>query len=320
MAQEKSNAGSSFMKFLTKGGVLIATIIMFIIGTFVSDKFFTLNNMVNVARQISIDGIIALAMTFVVITGGVDLSVGSQVAVIGIVVAQILKAGMHPVIAICAGLLIGALFGVLNGLGVTKGKLPPFIMTLGTMTAIRGIALYLSNGAPQNWRNTETNIKFIGQGYLFGIPFPIFIFAAMLLAGWYMLRYTSFGRNIYAVGDNREAARLNGVNVNKTLLISFVMTGAASAIAAIVLTSKLSSADPTAGNGYELNALARCYIGGCSAAGGEGSIIGTLIGCCLLGFLSNIMNLVGVNSYMQQIVEGLIIIIAVLLGTIRRRS
>lgn len=319
MAQKNASA-SSIVKFLTKRGVLVATIIMFIVGAFASDKFFTLNNMVNVARQISIDGIIALAMTFVVITGGVDLSVGSQVAVIGIVVAQILKAGMNPVIALGAGLLVGALFGLLNGLGVTKGKLPPFIMTLGTMNAIRGLALYLSNGAPQNWRNTDTNITFIGQGYILGIPFPIFIFAAMLALGYYLLRYTSFGRNIYSVGDNREAARLNGVNVNKTLMISFIMTGVASAIAAIVLSSKLSSADPTAGNGYELNALARCYIGGCSAAGGEGSILGTLIGACLLGFLSNIMNLVGVNSYMQQIVEGLIIIVAVLLGTIKKRS
>lgn len=308
------------LKKLGSLGVLWALVVVFIIGCIASDKFFASGNIINVMRQISINGIIALAMTFVCLTGGVDLSVGSQVAVYSMMMAQMLKAGMNPWVAIPLTLVAALVIGYLNGLGVTRGKLAPFIMTLGSMTALRGLAKYISNGAPQNWRATGTDISFIGQGYVGFLPFSVILFLVIFFVFLYILRCTRFGKNVYAIGDNREAARLNGINVRRTELICFVLSAFASFVSALVLTSKLTSADPTAGDGYELKALSMCYIGGISTAGGVGSITGTLIGACLLTMLSNIMNLVGINSYMQNIVEGLIVIFAVLISTMSKKK
>ena len=308
------------LKKLGSLGVLWALVVVFIIGCIASDKFFTSGNIINVMRQISINGIIALAMTFVCLTGGVDLSVGSQVAVYSMMMAQMLKAGMNPWVAIPLTCVAALVIGFLNGLGITRGKLAPFIMTLGSMTALRGLAKYISNGAPQNWRATGTDISFIGQGYVGFLPFSVIIFLTIFFVFLYILRCTRFGKNVYAIGDNREAARLNGINVRRTELICFVLSAFASFVSALVLTSKLTSADPTAGDGYELKALSMCYIGGISTAGGVGTITGTLIGACLLTMLSNIMNLVGINSYMQNIVEGLIVIFAVLISTMSKKK
>ena len=305
---------NAILKKMKSMGVFWALVVLFLVGCIASPQFLKAGNMINVARQISINGIIALAMTFVCLIGGVDLSVGSQVAVYAIIMATMMKNNISPFLAIPAAFATAMLIGFLNGLGVSKGKLAPFIMTLGSMTALRGLAKYISNGSPQSWRNTGINIKFIGQGYVGFIPFPVIIFIILFLAAFYTLKYTSFGRSVYSVGDNKEAARLNGINVPRTQLICFILTAFGSFVSALVLTSKLSSADPTAGDGYELTALSMCYIGGISTMGGVGSITGTLIGACLLTVLSNIMNLVGINSYMQNIVQGLIVIFAVLLG------
>ena len=302
------------LKKMKTMGVFWALIVLIIVGTFASPQFMQPGNIINVMRQISINGVIALSMTFVCLIGGVDLSVGSQVAVYAIVMASMMKANISPFIAIPTSLAISIVIGFLNGLGVSKGKLAPFIMTLGSMTALRGLAKYISNGSPQSWRNTDINIKFIGQGYVGFIPFPVIIFLILFFAAYYTLKYTRFGRSVYAVGDNKEAARLNGINVPRVQLICFMLTAFGSFVSALVLTSKLSSADPTAGDGYELTALSMCYIGGISTVGGVGTITGTLVGACLLTVLSNIMNLVGINSYMQNIVQGLIVIFAVLLG------
>lgn len=315
MAQVQSQAkGAKAKKILGSFGTLWAVVVLCIVGAIVSDSFLTTSNIINVLRQISINGIIALGMTFVCLAGGVDLSVGSQVAVYGIMIAAMLKHSMNPVAAILLTLGAALVIGFLNGLGVSKGKLAPFIMTLGSMTALRGLAKYISNGSPQSWRNTGINIKFIGQGYVGFIPFPVIIFAALFFIGYYILKYTEFGRAVYSIGDNREAARLNGMKVAKTECLCFVITAFVSFVSALVLTSKLSSCDPTAGTGYELDALSMCYIGGISPMGGSGNIVGTLIGACLLSILSNLMNLVGINSYMQNIVQGLIVIFAVLLS------
>ena len=311
---------NSSKKWISEMGTLWALIVLCIVGALVSPSFLKGANIINVMRQISINGIIALGMTFVCLTGGVDLSVGSQVAVYGIMIAQMLKNNVNPLIAIPVTLVVALLIGFLNGLGIAKGKLAPFIMTLGSMTALRGLAKYISNGSPQNWRATGIDIKFIGQGYVGFIPVPVIIFVVMFLIGFYILRYTWFGRSVYAIGDNREAARLNGINVEKTQLICFIITAFVCFMSALVLTSKLSSCDPTAGEGYELDALSMCYIGGISTMGGVGKISGTLIGACLLTVLSNIMNLVGINSYMQNIVQGLIVIFAVLLGGLSARK
>ena len=315
--QKKNNA---FLKKMGSLGVLWALIIVFALGCIASNKFAASGNIINVMRQVSINGIIALAMTFVCLTGGVDLSVGSQVALYSMMIAQMLKGGMSPFLAIPIAAVTSLVVGLLNGIGITKGRLAPFIMTLGSMTALRGLAKYISNGAPQNWRATGTDISFIGQGYVGFVPFPVILFLVLFFVCLYVLRYTRFGRNVYAIGDNREAARLNGINTHKTELICFMLTSFASFISALVLTSKLTSADPTAGEAYEMKALSMCYIGGISTMGGSGSIVGTLLGACLLTLLSNIMNLRGINSYMQDIVQGLIIILAVLISNFSQRK
>ena len=320
MATKTSKQENKVLKKLASLGVLWALIIICIIGSICSDNFAKPSNIINVMRQISINGIIALGMTFVCLTGGVDLSVGSQVAVYGIMIAKMLKAYISPWIAIPVTLITALVIGFLNGLGVTKGKLAPFIMTLGSMTALRGLAKFISNGTPQSWRTTGIDISFLGQGYIGFIPVSVIIFVVLFLIAFYLLKYTRFGRSVYAVGDNREAARLNGINIASAEMLCFVLTAFASFVSALVLASKLTSSDPTAGNGYELTALSMCYIGGISPMGGVGSIVGTLIGACLLSTLSNIMNLVGINSYMQDIVQGLIVIFAVLIGGISSRK
>lgn len=257
-------SNNKVLKKLASLGVLWALVIICIIGCLISDAFAKPSNIVNVMRQIAENGIIALGMTFVCLTGGVDLSVGSQVAVYGIMLAVMLKAYIMPWISIPLTLLTALVVGLLNGLGVTKGRLAPFIMTLGSMTALRGLAKYISNGTPQSWRVTGIDISFIGQGYVGFLPFSVILFVVLFLIGFYLLKFTRFGRSVYAIGDNREAARLNGINVKLTEAACFVITAFASFMSALVLSTKLTSADPTSGDGYELTALSMCYIGGIS--------------------------------------------------------
>lgn len=313
--RENSKAWPKIKEKAKQLSVLGALIVICIAATILSPKFATVNNIVNVMRQISMNGIVALGMTFVCLTGGVDLSVGSIVGLSGVTMATLMSTGVGPAIALPVALLMGLVMGFLNGLGIVVGKLPPFIMTLGSSTALRGLTLIISKGYPINWRNTPFNIKFIGQGYIFGIPVPVYIYVILFLIGFYVLKYTHFGHSVYAIGDNREAARLNGINVKKTEWICFMITGLAAAISAIVLTAKLSAADPNNGDGYELTALSMVYMGGVSTSGGTGSILGTLLGAMLIGVLSNVQNMLGISPYVQKLVEGLIVIAAVLLST-----
>ena len=294
-------------------GMLWALIVICVIAAIISPQFLKASNIVNVIRLVSINGIIAMGMTFVVLTGGVDLSVGAIVGVVAVSVAMLFQRNVPIALAVAVGLAIGAVLGAINGLGVTKGKLAPFIMTLGSLTALQGVSLYMANGSPQNWRDTGIDFKFLGQGTLLGIPVPVYIFAAVFLISLYVLKYTEFGRNVYAVGDSREAARLSGINTKKVEALCFVITGFLSALSSIILISRLSVGEPTAGDGYELDALAMVYIGGCSTSGGSGSVVGTLIGAILLSVISNVLNLLGVSPFIQKVVKGLIIIGAVLL-------
>ena len=294
-------------------GMLWALIVICVIAAIISPQFLKASNIVNVIRLVSINGIIAMGMTFVVLTGGVDLSVGAIVGVVAVSVAMLFQRNVPIALAVAVGLVIGAVLGAINGLGVTKGKLAPFIMTLGSLTALQGVSLYLANGSPQNWIDTGIDFKFLGQGTLLGIPVPVYIFAVVFLISLYVLKYTEFGRNVYAVGDSREAARLSGINTKKVEALCFVITGFLSALSSIILISRLSVGEPTAGDGYELDALAMVYIGGCSTSGGSGSVVGTLIGAILLSVISNALNLLGVSPFIQKVVKGLIIIGAVLL-------
>ncbi len=268
--KENNHGGSKLLvKNLKAMGILWALILICIIAAAISPNFLRPANIVNVVRSVSLNGIIAMGMTFVVLTGGVDLSVGSIVGVVAVSCAMMLQKGISPAITLVTGLIIGACLGLINGIGVTRGGLAPFIMTLGTMTALRGVARYLANGAPQSWTDSGTDFSFLGQGSIFEIPVPVYIFLAVFFVAFYILKYTSFGRSVYALGDSREAARLCGINTKRVETLCFVITGFLSALSAIIFISRLGIGQPEAGEGYELDALAMVYIGGASTAGGK---------------------------------------------------
>lgn len=294
-------------------GPLIGLIVITILLTFLSDSFFTVNNLLNLLRQISINALIAFGMTFVVLTAGIDLSVGSLLALGSALTAGLLASGMDPLLAILLGLLIGLALGAVNGLIITKGKVAPFIATLATMTVFRGATLVYTDGKPITGLSDSTVFEMIGRGYLFGIPFPIIIMLIVFLILLFVLKSTVFGRQVYAVGGNEEAAILSGIKTDRVKIWVYSLTGMLSVLAGIILTSRLNSAQPTAGNMYELDAIAAVVIGGTSLMGGRGRIVGTLIGALIIGVIGNGLNLLNVSSFYQQIVKGGVILLAVLL-------
>ncbi len=294
-------------------GPLIGLIVITILLTFLSDSFFTVNNLLNLLRQISINALIAFGMTFVVLTAGIDLSVGSLLALGSALTAGLLASGMDPLLAIFLGLLIGMALGAVNGLIITKGKVAPFIATLATMTVFRGATLVYTDGKPITGLSDSAVFEMIGRGYLFGIPFPVIIMLIVFLILMFVLKSTVFGRQVYAVGGNEEAAILSGIKTDRVKIWVYSLTGMLSVLAGIILTSRLNSAQPTAGNMYELDAIAAVVIGGTSLMGGRGRIVGTLIGALIIGVIGNGLNLLNVSSFYQQIVKGGVILLAVLL-------
>ncbi len=276
--------------------------------------FLTVSNLLNVLEQTSINAVIAAGMTFVIISGGIDLSVGSLVAVAGVVLASTLHAGVPIPIAIAASLAVGFGFGVLNGLAITWGRLPPFIATLGMMSIARGCALLFTEGRPLS--GFEPAFRVIATGRVLGIPAPVFLTIVVYLLAHFVLAETRFGRYAYSMGGNEEATRLSGVNVRLHKTLVYGVSGLASAVAAVLLTARLNSAQPIAGIMYELDAIAAVVIGGTSLMGGEGGVGGTLIGALIMGVLRNGLNLLGVSSFVQQIVIGLVIVVAVLIDTV----
>lgn len=298
---------------LSKLGPLIGLILITILLTFLSDSFFTVNNLMNLLRQISINALIAFGMTFVILTAGIDLSVGSLLALGSALTAGMLASGMDPMLAIFIGLLIGLALGAMNGLIITKGKVAPFIATLATMTIFRGVTLVYTDGKPITGLSDSITFEMIGRGYLFGIPFPIIIMLIVFLILFFILNNTVFGRQVYAVGGNEEAATLSGIKTDRVKIWVYSLTGMLSVLAGIILTSRLNSAQPTAGTSYELDAIAAVVIGGTSLMGGRGRIVGTLIGALIIGVIGNGLNLLSVSSFFQQIVKGGVILLAVLL-------
>jgi ribose transport system permease protein len=249
----------------------------------------------------------------VILLGGIDLSVGSILALSSVLTATLLRAGVDPMLSTLLGILAGAAMGLVNGLVISKGKVAPFIATLATMTILRGLALVFSNGSPITGFDSEF-FSMLGGGYVAGlVPVPV-VWMLLLFAGfWFLLKKTVFGRHLYATGGNEEAARLSGVKVDRVKLWVYTASGAMSAMAGVVLTSRLNSAQPTAGTGYELDAIAAVVLGGTSLSGGRGWIFGTLIGALLIGVLNNGLNLLGVSSFYQQVIKGAVILLAVLL-------
>lgn len=303
---------NAIKSFALKYWIYIAFAFLFVILSVASPSFLTVDNMLNVLRQVSINGIIAVGMTFVIITGGIDLSVGSILALSGVIACSLAHPDTYPVfVAVGAGLLVGLLCGVINGTIIAYGKVAPFIVTLGMLTIARGATLVFTGGRPViNLSDAYNNI---GGGYIQGIPVPIYVLIFVILIGMFLLNFTRFGRHVYAVGGNELAARVSGLNPARVKIAVYAISGLLSGLAGIILSSRVMAGSPVAGEGYELDAIAAVVIGGSSLAGGVGKIGGTVIGALIIGFMNNGLDLLNVSSYYQQIVKGLIIIAAVLL-------
>lgn len=305
----KSNSQSILQKIAPFIGLfLIITVI-----SIMSPNFLTIHNIFNVLRQVSINALIAFGMTFVILTGGIDLSVGSILALTGAVTAGFLAGGMDPILAMSLGLLLGAVLGAINGIIIAKGKVAPFIATLATMTIYRGLTLVYTEGKPISGLGDSLSFQLLGKGYFLGIPVPIVTMILAFAILYFILKKTTFGRRVYAVGGNEEASKLSGINTDRIKIYVYSLTGALAALAALILTSRLNSAQPTAGNMFELDAIAAVVLGGTSLTGGRGWIVGTVIGALIIGVLNNGLNLIGVSSFFQQVVKGLVILVAVLL-------
>lgn len=301
------------IKKILKNKPLIGLILFSAIVAVINPRFLSVANILNVFRQSSINAVIAIGMTFVILTGGIDLSVGSILAFCGAVSAAMLSSGINPVLSLLVALVLGLFFGIVNGFLVSVMKLQAFIVTLVTMTFLRGATLVFTNGKPITVNDGGALFENIGGGYLFNIPIPIYITLILFVAGHYILTNTRFGRYTYAIGGNEEATKLSGIKVNNIKIWIYGISGILSALAGIVTTSRLFSAQPTAGTGYELDAIAAVVLGGTSLAGGVGKITGTALGAIIIGVLGNALNLLDVSSYYQMMIKAAVILIAVLI-------
>ena len=298
-------------------GTVIGLAVLCAVLWALTPHFLTVSNLLNIAQQTSINAIVAAGMTFVIISGGIDLSVGSIVALAGVALGAMLQTGYPLPIALAAALAAGTACGMLNGALVSVGGLPPFIATLGMMSAARGTALVFTEGRPIS--GFDDGFRTLATGSFGFVPAPVLVMILVYVMAHIVLTRTTFGRYIYAIGGNEEATRLSGVAVRFHKTLVYGTSGLISAIAAIVLTARLNSAQPIAGMMYELDAIAATVIGGTSLMGGEGTLAGTLVGALIMGVLRNGLNLLGVSSFLQQIVIGVVIVTAVLVDTMLKR-
>lgn len=283
-----------------------------------TDRFLTSQNLINVVRQSSLNAIVAAGMTLVILTGGIDLSVGSLLAVSSVFSAGALVSGSSPLLAITIGIVSGLIFGVINGLIITIGDVAPFIVTLGTLTIARGVALVYTNGAPI--LATDAEFRFLGRGDIGPLPVPIVILFLVYAIVYFLLNRTTFGSYIYAIGGNAEAARLSGVRVRFYKAVTYAISGLLTGLTGVILTGRLGSAQPNLGEGAELDAIAAVVLGGTSLTGGRGGIVGTLVGALIIGVLSNGLNLLNVNPYYQPVAKGVVILVAILIDRRVRAS
>ncbi len=320
--------------FLARFAPLIFLLLLMLAFAIIEPRFLSSINLFNVMRQVSITGLLAIGMTFVILTAGIDLSVGSLLAFAGLVAAAVAKGGMQDrftvgdntigygwPLAALAAIAVGLTGGLLQGIAITRLKVPAFVVTLGGMSVFRGAALLFAAGGPIS--GFQPDFTWWGQGKIYSVPVPVLIFLFAALIAHIVLSYTRFGRRVYAVGGNPEAARLAGLNVTSLICSVYIIMGFFAGLGAFVLSARLNSAEAVAGTGYELNVIASVVIGGTSLFGGAGSIFGTVIGTILIGVLLNGLVLMNVNSYIQQIIIGVIIVLAVAFDTFaksRRRK
>jgi len=299
-------------------GTLIGLLVLSAVLWALTPYFLTVSNLLNIAQQTSINAIVAAGMTFVILSGGIDLSVGSIVALSGVVLGTLLKQGYPAPLAIVASLAVGLMCGLVNGVFVSRGGLPPFIVTLGMMSVARGAALVFTEGRPVS--GFDPGFRALATGAVAFIPAPVVTMIAVYVAAHFALTRTTFGRYVYAIGGNEEATRLSGVPVGLHKTSIYGVCGMMSGVAAVILTARLDSAQPIAGMMYELDAIAATVIGGTSLLGGEGTLVGALIGALIMGVLRNGLNLLNVSSFFQQVVIGAVIIGAVLIDmSLKRR-
>lgn len=299
-----------FKSFLMKYKSLVGLIILCLIVSIIAPRFLTLGNITNVLTQVSVNAIIALGMTFVILTGGIDLSVGSIVAISGAVAAYMVKGNVNVLAAVAVAVIIGAAIGYLNGFIVARGKIQAFIATLATMTIFRGVTYVFTGGNPIS--GLGNSFMIIGNKKLAGLPLPVIFMILVFIIAAYVITQTRFGRYVYAIGGNEDSARLSGISTNKIKNLVYMISGITAAISGVIVTSRIGSASPNSGSGFELDAIAAVVLGGTSLAGGEGQILGTIIGAVIIGVLNNALNLLNVSPFYQSIVKGAVILLAVL--------
>ena len=302
----------NIIQYLQDYGSFIALIFLVIVIGAISPDFRTVNNFLSLLRQSAINGLIAFGMTCVILTGGIDLSVGSVLALTSIICAHTIKIGLPAPLSMLIALIFGIILGTISGLMVTKSRLQPFIATLITMTGYRGLTMILSGGKPISRLGNNLLLNQIGKGSFLGIPIPVWILIIFFAIFLIVLKKTVLGRQIYATGSNAKAAELAGININNIKLIVYAVSGFMASLSGLILVSRLGSAQPTLGSGYELDAIAAVALGGTSMTGGRGKITGTLIGILIIAVLNNGLNIIGVSSYYQDVVKALVIFLAVI--------
>ena len=296
-------------------GMFIILVLLCIVMTIIAPNFLEPDNLTNILKQVSVTAILSAGMTIVILTGGIDLSVGSIVALAGVVSVMASHAGLNPILAMGIGVGAGYGIGLVNGFFTAKAGLPAFIVTLGSMTYVRGLAYVVSGGYPVVLESNT--FKFIGAGSILSIPTPIYIMVLVYILMFLVLKYSMFGRHVYAIGGNEEAARLTGIKVKKTLINVYSISGLLAGLGGVVLAGRLYSGQPTAGNMYELDAIAAVILGGSSLTGGNGKIQGTIIGVLIMGVITNGLTLMDVSYYWQLVAKGAVIISAVLIDRLR---
>ncbi|MGO1372097.1 MAG: ABC transporter permease [Senegalia sp. (in: firmicutes)] len=298
-------------------GILVFLIVLFVALSFSSPYFFTAGNLTKVLRQVAVVGIVTVSMTMVILTGGIDLSVGSMLGLCAVVLAKLMVSGVNVALAIMITLVVGMILGLLNGFLINEIRISPLISTLGTMTIYSGITYIITGG--KGIFGFSDKFSFIGQGYIFKVPVPIIILVLVYIFGFFILNNTRYGRYLYGIGANEKASVLSGVNVKKIKYMTYITSGLLSSLASVVMLSRVSSALPSLGSGLEFDVVTAVVLGGISVNGGEGKLQGVVIGLLIIAILSNGMILLGVGNYFQTVVKGLVLLIAVAIDNISKR-
>ena len=297
-------------KLLSSLTLVFVILVLFIFLSFASEAFFTTKNITNLLRQTSINGVIAIGMLFVIISGGIDLSVGAVVGFSGMVCALLMRDGMNPILSVLIALIASAALGTINGVAVYKGKVPPFIATLGMMTVARGVIMLISGAAMV--AGLPDSFKDFAQGTFLGIPAMVWVWLIVVVIGAFILKFTRFGRSVYSIGSNVESSWLSGISVGKVTIGVYVICALFSGVAGVIFTARIGNGVPTGGQGYELDAIAATVIGGASLSGAEGSVLGTVLGALIMQMLKNGGNLLGINPFILDIIIGSLIVLTVL--------